>query len=75
MTDYANQDHYTAHDLEPIDVMRATLTREEMRGFLRGNIIKYTMRWPYKGQAVSDLEKLKVYADWMIIHINEEAGP
>ena len=36
--------HYKDMEVTPWDVMQAVLTREEFIGFLRGNVIKYSMR-------------------------------
>jgi hypothetical protein len=36
--------HYKDMPLQPWDVMEAVLTAEEFIGFLKGNIIKYSMR-------------------------------
>lgn len=36
--------HYTNMAIEPLETMRMLLTREEYIGFLKGNIIKYSMR-------------------------------
>lgn len=36
--------HYKDMPMQPWDVMQAVLTPEEFRGFLRGNVIKYSMR-------------------------------
>lgn len=36
--------HYKEMGMQPWDVMEAVLTREEFIGFLKGNIIKYSMR-------------------------------
>lgn len=36
--------HYKDMPLQPWDVMSAVLTPEEFRGYLKGNIIKYSMR-------------------------------
>jgi hypothetical protein len=36
--------HYTDMAIQPWDVMKAVLTREEFLGFLKGNIIKYSLR-------------------------------
>jgi len=36
--------HYKDMPLQPWDVMEAVLTHEEFVGFLKGNIIKYSMR-------------------------------
>lgn len=36
--------HYTQGDIECFDAIRAALTAEEFRGYLKGNIIKYIWR-------------------------------
>lgn len=36
--------HYKEMAVQPWDVMAVTLTRSEFVGFLKGNIIKYSMR-------------------------------
>jgi|TARA_R100000353_G_scaffold167199_1_gene129126 hypothetical protein len=34
--------------------------------YVRGNIIKYVTRFPYKGTALSDLKKARWYLDYLI---------
>ena len=41
--------HYRQGDVECIDAIKAALTPEEYRGYLKGNIIKYTWRERLKG--------------------------
>lgn len=54
--------HYTADDgIECIDAIEATLTPEEFRGYLRGQVIKYVWRCNYKGKRLEDLEKAEWY--------------
>ena len=36
--------HYTSLDVQPWDVMEVILTPEEFIGYLKGNIIKYSIR-------------------------------
>ena len=36
--------HYKDMPMQPWEVMEAVLTPEEFRGFLKGNVIKYSMR-------------------------------
>jgi len=36
--------HYKEMGVQPWDVMEAVLRREEFIGFLKGNIVKYSMR-------------------------------
>ena len=41
------------------------LTYEELRGFYKGNIYKYTYRYKYKN-GIEDLKKVSVYTDQLI---------
>lgn len=54
--------------LEPIEVMQAALTPEEFVGFLKGNVIKYSMRARHKQgkSAKKDIAKAKRYAEWLV---------
>lgn len=57
--------HYKDMAVQPWAVMEAVLTPEEFRGFLKGNIIKYSMRQGRKtdsddtGKALHYMQKLK----------------
>lgn len=59
--------HYQAH---PSGVEVIEITQYE--SFLRGNIIKYIMRAPYKGTELEDLEKAAQYLQWEIERVKEE---
>lgn len=55
-----NAKHYELwNDFEAIDVIKASLTDEEYKGYLKGNILKYKLR--DKGQDESDKVKIKDY--------------
>lgn len=56
-----NPKHYRLHGTECIDVIRAALTPEEFRGFLKGNVIKYNFRAGHKGRASIDYGKAGWY--------------
>ena len=61
--------HYAAMaGLEPIELMQLVMSREEFIGFLKGNIIKYTMRAGHKqGEAAEkDIAKAKRYKQWLM---------
>ena len=62
MPDKNNNKHYKECLVEPFYLMANLLTVEEFIGFLKGNIIKYAMRAPFKGEAEKDLEKFKYYS-------------
>lgn len=52
-------------DIEVIDVIKSLLTPEQLKGYLHGNVIKYILRTDKKN-GVEDLEKAKVYLEWLI---------
>ena len=60
MSDNNNNKHYKECLIEPFYLMADLLTVEEFIGFLKGNLIKYAMRAPYKGEAKKDLEKYDI---------------
>lgn len=59
--------HYSKAVIEPIEYMCLSFTREEFKGFLKGNILKYSLRAPYKGQEEEDRRKAKWYLDLLYI--------
>jgi len=54
--------HYTVGGIETIDYIQAKLTPDEFRGYLKGNIIKYTSRAQYKDYPEEDIDKMVWYA-------------
>ena len=40
--------HYNKHGIECFDAIRAALDDDEFRGYIKGNLIKYTWRERYK---------------------------
>lgn len=62
-------EHYASMvGLEPIELMQLVLSLPEFVGFLKGNIIKYTMRAGKKqGEAAEkDAAKAKRYTEWLM---------
>ena len=56
--------HYDfAPGIEAIDVIEATLTTEQFKGYLIGNSLKYRLRAGDKGDAMQDIAKAKWYQD------------
>jgi hypothetical protein len=55
-------EHYKVGGIEVIDFIKAKLTPEEFRGYLKGNVLKYTSRAGYKDDAAQDIGKLVWYA-------------
>lgn len=58
--------HYTSSSIECIDAIRAALTPEEWRGYIKGNAIKYCWRERLKG-GDQDLAK----AVWYLTHMHQ----
>ena len=53
--------YYTQGGIECIEAIKAALTPEEFRGWLRGTVIKYQWRLGGKGSAVEDCLKATYY--------------
>ena len=53
-------------DIESVDVIRATLTPEEFRGWCKGNAMKYLHRLGKKDDAVQDAKKAMKYLEWLV---------
>ena len=58
--------HYQ-QGIEPIEVIESWDLN-----FNLGNVIKYTLRAPYKGKEIEDLEKAKWYWEREIIRLKKE---
>ena len=57
--------HYNTKKVQPWDAMESCMSKEEFVGYLRGNVIKYTMRCNDKG-GVQDLEKAQHYMEKLL---------
>lgn len=66
-TDMVDQPvHYTSNGvMEVIDILQDQLTEEEFKGFLRGNILKYQLRYRNKN-GLEDLHKQQWYTNRLI---------
>ena len=62
--------HYTNGNIETIDYLKDTLSKEQYEGFCRGNVLKYLSRYPHKN-GVEDLNKAKTYLEWLIESVEE----
>lgn len=51
--------------IQPIELMQLILTPEEFKGFLKGNIIKYTMRCGKKDAPEKEFTKIRRYKQWL----------
>lgn len=66
-----NPSHYNAGEIECIDAIAAALTLDELKGFVRGNVIKYLWRMEHKG-GLEDLKKAQWYLDYLIKKLEEK---
>jgi hypothetical protein len=57
--------YYDVGGIEVIDYIKAKLTEDQFRGYLLGNIFKYSGRMQYKGDYNKDLYKLNHYTSWL----------
>ena len=61
--------HYTQNSMETIDVIENSMPRVHFCGYLRGNILKYMLRYEYKG-GTEDLKKARWYLNRLIQTLN-----
>lgn len=55
--------YYCAGGIESLDVIKAKLTKEQYKGWLLGNIIKYSNRANWKDVFERDIEKIAFYSN------------
>lgn len=55
-------EHYTNLEIEPIEIIKKDLSNEQYIGYLKGNIIKYTLR---NKEPLKDASKCRKYAEWV----------
>ena len=61
-----NPEHYQgSQGLEVIEVHKNFLTEEELRGYYKGNTLKYLLRERNKN-GLEDLKKARKHLDWLI---------
>lgn len=70
----AHDEHYAKMAIEPLETMKGLLTREEYIGFLKGNIIKYSMRQGLKAgeSAQKDADKARTYISFLNMELNND---
>ena len=67
-------EHYNKLDVEAINLIEMSMTKEEFLGYLKGNVLKYIIRYKHKGKAGEDLDKGKWYLDRLRNKINEQSS-
>jgi hypothetical protein len=59
--DIKHPKHYTQGAIEPI-----VFIQDQKLDYMEGNVVKYVVRYKYKGTPLKDLLKAKVYLEWLI---------
>ena len=65
MSNIEHPKHYQQADIECLDAIKAALSSEELKGFIKGNIIKYIWRSDHKN-GLEDLQKAQWYLNWYL---------
>ena len=60
--------HYTSGEIECIDAIKASMSKEAFCGFLKGNVQKYLWRYEKKINPAEDIKK----AGWYRDHLEKE---
>ena len=58
--------HYRMQGVEAIDILEMSMTEEEFMGYLKGNMLKYIMRYKHKNKPKEDLQKAEWYLKKLI---------
>ena len=65
MDNVTHPQHYCQGGIECIKAIEAAMSPEGFQDYCKGNVMKYIWRWRDKA-GVEDLEKARVYLDWLI---------
>lgn len=60
--------HYRQGGIECIEAIKASMSEEGFRDYLKGNVMKYIWRYKHKGKAIEDIEK----ALWHLNRLKDE---
>lgn len=66
--------HYNHGGIESLDIIRMCLTKKEFKGYLKGQVLKYRERAPYKGNSEQDYAKAKFYYDMLMEMKSKKQG-
>lgn len=58
--------HYASGDIECIDAIKASMTREAFLGYLKGNVQKYMWRYEKKVNPIEDVKKARWYMNKLV---------
>jgi hypothetical protein len=71
MNDPINPNHYKQGGIESIDAIKAFMSEEAFKGFLKGNCQKYLFRYEKKN-GIEDLRKCQWYLDRLVQELKKE---
>lgn len=60
-----HDEHYAELKTQPMDAITEWPVEQQI-GFMRGNILKYTMRLGHKDKALQEARKVLRYAQWLV---------
>jgi hypothetical protein len=58
--------HYTQGDIECIEAIEASMSKDAFKGYLKGNIMKYLWRYEQKG-GLESLQKAEWYLKELLV--------
>jgi hypothetical protein len=64
--------HYTTGEIECIDAIKSSMSKQEFVGFLKANAIKYLWRYDKKSKPSEDLKKSVWFINRLIQEIEHE---
>jgi|TARA_R110000787_G_scaffold71797_1_gene159988 hypothetical protein len=67
-------EHYNTGSVECIEAIKASMSSEGFKGYLKGNIEKYLWRYEQKGKPLQDLSKCNWYLTKLIKEITNESN-
>lgn len=62
--------HYNQGKIETIEIIKSSMNKEQYKGFLKGNILKYICRSEFKENELEDLQKAQWYLNELIGSFN-----
>ena len=63
--------YYSKGNVECINGIKSSMSKEAFKGYLKGNVLKYVWRYEDKGKPSEDLHKAMVYLGWLIDEVEE----
>jgi hypothetical protein len=65
MKDNVKEPSHYKGEIECIAAIKASMSQQQFKGFLKGNVMKYLWRYDRKN-GLEDLQKADVYLQWLI---------